>query len=83
MPRRTSPVKDPYGQFQYKLELGMVFVAGFSECTGLQMETKVETYQEGGRNETELKFPTTTSYGNIVLKRASPGQTCSCCGNWM
>jgi phage tail-like protein len=33
------------------------------------METKVFEYKEGGRNETTLKFPEATIYGNITLKR--------------
>jgi phage tail-like protein len=51
------------------LELNNIQVAGFAECTGLQMETKVFEYNEGGRNDTTLKFPQTTTYGNITLKR--------------
>jgi phage tail-like protein len=62
-------VVDPYVNFQFRLELNNVQVAGFAECTGLQMETKVFEYNEGGRNETTLKFPGTTAYGNITLKR--------------
>ena len=66
MPRRAN---DPYGNFRFALELGNVQVAGFAECTGLQMETKVFEYKEGGRNETTLKFPEAATYGNITLKR--------------
>lgn len=62
-------VPDPYMNFQFRLELGGIRVAGFAECSGLQMETKVFEYSEGGRNETTLKFPETTTYGNITLKR--------------
>jgi phage tail-like protein len=66
MPRRDT---DPYGNFRFTLELGNIRVAGFSECAGLQMETKVFEYKEGGRNETTLKFPESTAFGNITLKR--------------
>lgn len=66
MPRREN---DPYGNFRFALELGNINVAGFSECAGLNMETKVFEYKEGGRNETTLKFPEHTTHGNIVLKR--------------
>jgi phage tail-like protein len=66
MPRRAN---DPYGNFRFVVELGSIQVAGFAECSGLQMETKVFEYKEGGRNETTLKFPETTTYGNITLKR--------------
>jgi phage tail-like protein len=61
--------QDPIGNFRFSLELNQVKVAGFAECTGLQMETKVFEYKEGGNNLTSLKFPEATSYGNITLKR--------------
>ena len=41
---------DPVGNFRFVLELGFLQAAGFSECTGLQLETKVYEYREGGRN---------------------------------
>jgi phage tail-like protein len=66
MPRRD---KDPYGNFRFKLELGSIVVAGFSECTGLNMETKTFDFKEGGNNRTTLKFPEHTTYGNVTLKR--------------
>lgn len=66
MARRPT---DPYGNFRFRLEIDSIQVAGFSECTGLQMETKVFEYKEGGRNDTTLKFPEHTSYGNLTLKR--------------
>jgi phage tail-like protein len=66
MPRRDP---DPYGNFRFSLELNQVTVAGFAECTGLQMETKVLEYKEGGNNFTTLRFPEASSFGNITLKR--------------
>ncbi|HYO91129.1 MAG TPA: phage tail protein [Pyrinomonadaceae bacterium] len=61
--------KDPYGNYRFKLQLGNVEVAGFAECTGLGMETKVFEYKEGGNNSTTLKFAEATTYSNVVLKR--------------
>lgn len=66
MPRRNQ---DPVGNFRFTLHVDQIVAAGFAECTGLQMETKVFEYKEGGRNETTLKFPEGTSYGSITLKR--------------
>jgi phage tail-like protein len=66
MPRRGS---DPFPNFRFGLELNDVQVAGFAECTGLNVEAKVYEYREGGRNETTLKFPETATYGNVTLKR--------------
>lgn len=66
MPRRET---DPFGNFRFKLELGDVEVAGFAECTGLNVETKVFEYKEGGNNATTLKFPESSTFGNVTLKR--------------
>ncbi|MEP7305166.1 MAG: phage tail protein [Acidobacteriota bacterium] len=60
---------DPIGGFRFVLELGFLQAAGFSECTGLQLETKVFEYREGGRNSHALKFPDVGSVGTITLKR--------------
>jgi phage tail-like protein len=46
-----------------------VAVGGFSECQGLEASLKVEEYSEGGNNGTVLKFPSRTSWANLVLKR--------------
>ncbi|HEX8475988.1 MAG TPA: phage tail protein [Pyrinomonadaceae bacterium] len=66
MPRRFN---DPYGNFRFSLEVENVEVGSFSECGGLSIETKVFEYQEGGNNATTLKFPETSTYGNVTLKR--------------
>jgi phage tail-like protein len=66
MPRRNQ---DPVGNFRFSLQVDQIVAAGFAECTGLQMETKVLEYKEGGRNETTLKFPEGTGFGSITLKR--------------
>jgi len=60
---------DPVATFRFVLELGFLQAAGFSECTGLQLETKVYEYREGGRNSHALKFPDVGSVGSITLKR--------------
>ncbi len=66
MARRST---DPYAGYRFLLQLGALPAAGFAECTGLQAETKVLDYVEGGRNGTTLKFPEATGYSNVVLKR--------------
>jgi phage tail-like protein len=66
MARRDA---DPFPNFRFALELNDVQVAGFSECSGLNVEAKVYEYREGGRNDTTLKFPDTATYGNVTLKR--------------
>jgi phage tail-like protein len=50
-------------------------VAGFNACTGLQLETEVLDYMEGGLNTHVLKFPTRTKQTNVVLKRGIVDRT--------
>ena len=60
---------DPLPAFRFVLELGALQIAGFQECTGLQLETKTFDYAEGGRNSAMLKFPERGTVSNITLKR--------------
>ena len=67
--------KDPHLGLQWWVEIDGVEIAGFSECSGLQIETEVFEYAEGGLNGLTHKFPVRTKYGNITLKRGmDPGR---------
>lgn len=44
-------------------------VAGFSECSGLEMSLDIEEYKEGGNNRAILRFPTRLKWTNLRLKR--------------
>lgn len=44
-------------------------LAGFSECTGLEMTLDTENYEEGGNNGTVLKFPKRHKWGDITLRK--------------
>jgi phage tail-like protein len=44
-------------------------VAGFTECSGLEMSLDVQEHMEGGNNGTILKFPTRVKPANLTLKR--------------
>lgn len=66
---QTGSRNDPYVSFRFEVVLDGVSLAGFSECTGLQLETEFFDYMEGGLNEYVLKFPTRTKQGNLTLKR--------------
>lgn len=61
--------RDPFTGFLFRLSLGDIQIAGFSECTGLELETKVFEYREGGVNSHMLKFPDQGQLRNIVMKR--------------
>jgi phage tail-like protein len=65
----TGSRQDPFPAFRFEVKLDDLPVAGFSECTGLHLDTEVQEYTEGGLNSAVRKFPTRTKQSNIVLKR--------------
>lgn len=60
---------DPYGQFNFLIEIDGVTRAGFSEVSGLTTDTNVIEYREGQEVTTMRKLPGLMKYTNIVLKR--------------
>jgi len=60
---------DPYGQFNFLVEIDGRVAAAFSECSGLSTETDVIEYREGGEPSTVRKIPGLNRYTNILLKR--------------
>lgn len=61
--------QDPYGAFNFIVEIEGLVIGGFSDVSGLQVETVLETYREGGLNEYEHKLAGPTRYpANLVLK---------------
>lgn len=65
----TPRPNDPIPAFRFELSLDDCPVGGFSECSGLQLETEFKEYNEGGLNGFVRKFPTRTKQSNITLKR--------------
>lgn len=66
---------DPYAGFRFLVLVDQVQKGGFTKVRGLQRETRVETFREGGVNDHEHKLVSLTSYPNLVLERglADPG----------
>lgn len=60
---------DPYGQFNFLIEIDGVTRAGFSEVSGLTTDTNVIEYREGDEVTTTRKLPGLMKYANIVMKR--------------
>ena len=59
----------PLGNFRFRVDWGSSS-AGFTEVSGLDMETQVIDYREGNhKNASTIKMPGMTKYSNIVLKR--------------
>ena len=65
----TAARSDPFPAFRFEVRLDDIPVAAFSECSGIQLETEVQDYAEGGLNDHVHKFPTRTKQSNLVLKR--------------
>ena len=59
---------DPYKNFNFRVEIDNVQVAGFSECSGLSSEVSIVEYREGS-DHLVRKLPGQRKFGNITLKR--------------
>ncbi|MEP6636616.1 MAG: phage tail protein [Acidobacteriota bacterium] len=59
---------DPYKNFNFKVEIVGIPIAGFSEVSGLDSEVDVIEYREGG-DAIVRKLPGLAKVGNITLKR--------------
>ena len=61
---------DPYGQFNFLIEIDGVVKGGFSEVSGLTTDTNMIEYREGNEGQgTVRKLPGLMKYNNVVLKR--------------
>lgn len=62
-------VIDPFLSFNFLVEIEGLVLGGFTECSGLQVETELEEYNEGGLNSYAHRFAGRTKYPALVLKR--------------
>jgi phage tail-like protein len=60
--------KDPYGNFNFLVEIDGITRAAFHEVSGFDSTIDVIEHREGGENTTVRKLPGLTKYSNIVLK---------------
>lgn len=60
---------DPIPAFRFTVRFDDLPPGGFSDCSGLQMETEIQDYHEGGVNTHTWKFATRTKQANVTLKR--------------
>ena len=73
-PRKKSATltaaSNPYGKFNFLLEIEGVTSAGFTDVSGIRSETEVVEYREGGDTRASArKIPGLHKFGNLVLKR--------------
>jgi phage tail-like protein len=67
--QKASGVRfDPHPAFNFFIEVEGILTGGFTECSGLQVETKMESYSEGGLNEYDHAFRGRTTYPPLMLK---------------
>ena len=59
---------DPFQAFNFLIEIDGLLVGGFSECSGLQVETEFYDYREGGVNDYVHHFIGPTKYQPLILK---------------
>src|SRR4051794_15678875 len=65
---RTGERVDPYGNYNFLVEIDGIARAAFHEVTGFDSTIDVVEHREGGDNLTPRKLPGMTKYANIVLK---------------
>jgi phage tail-like protein len=68
---QTGQRVDPYGSFDFLVEIDGIVRAGFTEASGLDSSIDITEYREGGDNQTMRKLPAKTKYSNITLKWGS------------
>jgi phage tail-like protein len=60
---------DPLRNFRFRLEIGGINEAHFSEVTGFDITTDAIDYREGDEPTHVRKLPGLTKFGNVTLKR--------------
>ncbi len=60
--------RDPYGVYNFLVEIDGITRAGFQECTGLDSSQEPSDYREGTDPLTMRKLPGLVNYSNISLK---------------
>jgi phage tail-like protein len=59
---------DLFSTYRFRVEIDHIAEAYFSECSGLQIETEVFEWEEGGLNR-KVRLSGRPKYTNLVLKR--------------
>ncbi len=67
---------DPYGAFNFRVEIDGLTVGSFSECSGLSAESNVVEYREGTDVDLAVrKLKGLQKYNNLTLKRGYTSNT--------
>jgi phage tail-like protein len=63
---------DPYGAYNFLVEIEGIIAGGFTELSGLDITTDVDLIREGGVNDHVIKLPKGSTQSDLILKK---GQT--------
>ncbi len=66
---QTGERIDPYGGYNFLVEIGGITRGAFQEASGLDSSIDIIDHREGGDNTTMRRLPALTKYSNITLKR--------------
>ncbi|NLW46376.1 MAG: phage tail protein [Firmicutes bacterium] len=58
---------DPYLGYRFKVEIKGIMIAGFSDVSGLNIQTEYERKRFGGVNDRDFVFITGSKYSELVL----------------
>lgn len=61
--------EDPLKVFRFQIEIENFARFGFKSCSGLEAQTDVTEYREGGANTTVQKSPGLTKFPDLTLER--------------
>lgn len=64
----TGDIPDPFGNYNFLVEIDGITRAAFQEVSGLDATIDVIEHREGGEVTTVRKLPGMTKYSNITLK---------------
>jgi phage tail-like protein len=64
-----SSIEDPLKVFRFRIIIADFVRAGFTDVTGLEVETDVAEYREGGFNETVQKSAALSKFSDMSFKR--------------
>jgi phage tail-like protein len=60
---------DPYRVFRFLVEIDGTQAGGFQSVSGIERQTQIEPYREGGVNDFEHQLAVKTTYPALTLKR--------------
>jgi phage tail-like protein len=60
---------DPYRTFRFVVEIDGTEIGGFQTVSGVERQTQVEPYREGGANDFEHQLVLKTTYPALSLRR--------------